>query len=137
MDLEAAVDLQAIPDEKGRVVRKSKYHPDKSRELLTLDDSENEDLHAIPDLDDSENGDNNEGRQEKETLSPALSAAPAFGKCPMCDKSFSLKELTEHAATCNGLEEFSAEICPICNRQYPPEQLPLHAQECAQRMYDD
>ena len=127
MDLEAA-DLQAIPDEKGRVVRKSKYHPDKSRELLTLDDSENEDLQAISDLDDSEN-DNNEGQE-------ALSAAPAFGKCPLCDKSFSLKELTEHAATCNGLEEFSAEICPICNRQYPPEQLPLHAQECAQRMYD-
>ena len=113
-------DLQAIPDEKGRVVRKSKYHPNKSRELLTLDDSDNEAF--SPSL--------------SPALSPALSA-PEFGKCPMCDKSFSLKELTEHAATCNGLEEFSAEICPICNRQYPPEQLPLHAQECAQRMYDD
>ena len=33
-------DIQSIPDEKGRTVRKSKDHPDKTRELLTLDESE-------------------------------------------------------------------------------------------------
>ena len=35
-------DVQALPDEKGRIVRKSKYHPDKTRELLTLDESDEE-----------------------------------------------------------------------------------------------
>ena len=124
-------DLQAIPDEKGRVVRKSKYHPNKSRELLTLDDSDDEAF--SPSLSPDIRPDN----RISESISAGATAQEKFGKCPMCDKSFSLKELTEHAATCNGLEEFSAEICPICNRQYPPEQLPLHAQECAQRMYDD
>ena len=124
-------DLQAIPDEKGRVVRKSKYHPNKSRELLTLDDSDNEAF--SPSLSPDIRPEN----RISESISAVGAAQEKFGKCPMCDKSFSLKELTEHAATCNGLEEFSAEICPICNRQYPPEQLPLHAQECAQRMYDD
>ena len=128
MELDA---LQVIPDEKGRVVRKSKYHPNKSRELLTLDDSDNETF--SPSLSPDIRPDN----PISESISAVATAQEKFGKCPMCDKSFSLKELTEHAATCNGLEEFSAEICPICNRQYPPEQLPLHAQECAQRMYDD
>ena len=32
-------DIQSIPDEKGRTVRKSKDHPDKTRELITLDET--------------------------------------------------------------------------------------------------
>ena len=132
-------DLEAIPDDKGRVVRKSKYHPDYPRELLTLDDSENDDNNEAfsPALSPDIRPDIRRLSDNRISESAMSGPPPEFGKCPMCDKSFSLKELTEHAASCNGLEEFSAEICPICNRQYPPEQLPLHAQECAQRMYDD
>ena len=34
--------FQVVPDEKGRVVRKSKYHPNKSRELFILDNFDDE-----------------------------------------------------------------------------------------------
>ena len=56
-------DIQAIPDEKGRIVRKSKYHPDKTRELLTLDESDEEkeevSLPGIPSFSmNSSNGEN-------------------------------------------------------------------------------
>ena len=39
-------DLQVIPDEKGRVVRTSKYHLNKSREVLILDDSIDDQMKA-------------------------------------------------------------------------------------------
>merc|ERR1712001_67377 len=39
-------DVQVILDEKGRVVRTSKYHPNKSRELLILDDSVDDQMKA-------------------------------------------------------------------------------------------
>ena len=39
-------DLQVILDEKGRVVRTSKYHPNKSREVLILDDSDDDQMKA-------------------------------------------------------------------------------------------
>ena len=40
-------DVQAIPDTKGRIVRKSKYHPDKTRELLTIDESADDETESI------------------------------------------------------------------------------------------
>ena len=39
-------DLQVILDEKGRVVRTSKYHPNKSREVLILDDFDDDQMKA-------------------------------------------------------------------------------------------
>ena len=35
-------ELQVLPDEKGRVIRKSNYHPNLSKEVLILDDCDDE-----------------------------------------------------------------------------------------------
>ena len=67
--------FQVVPDEKGRVVRKSNYHPNISREVLILDDCDDEAFSPLlsPDI----RSDN----RLSGSISRGAAAQEKFGKC--------------------------------------------------------
>ena len=67
--------LQVVPDEKGRVVRKSNYHPNISREVLILDDCDDEAF--LPLLSPDIRSDN----RLSGSISRGAAAQEKFGKC--------------------------------------------------------
>ena len=69
-------DVQVIPDEKGRVVRTSKYHPNKSREVLILDDSDDDQMKAEKPK---------RTREEKPILKTSNNP---LKQCPLCPNHF-------------------------------------------------
>ena len=104
-------------------------YPDDLMSLLKISNSVNKD-DVKPQAEKRKGSERAETEKEKEGESVGA-VAEESGLCPLCQQTFPLSVLPQHAAACEAPTGPRQANCPICDLEIEQELLEEHANTCA------